>query len=175
MFWRTTVICVCFSTPIETTPKHGFWTLQQHILGTKMTVVRQNILSIVMLKTDKLYNGNVRLQLATPEICQARNSSVNTRTICFVLILMLSAKLIASYCSSTCKKFDLQTIFFCFWKSTFAFSHVEPWTNFCFFAIAWRATGRMGLSQIIWWKNVQNWRSKHTLFLQNSGDSSWLD
>ena len=32
MFWCTTIICVCFSTPIETSPKHGFWTLQQKIV-----------------------------------------------------------------------------------------------------------------------------------------------
>ena len=36
MFWCTTIICVCFSTPIETLPKHGFWTLQQHLLATKI-------------------------------------------------------------------------------------------------------------------------------------------
>ena len=35
------------------------------------------ILSTVMLNNDKLCKGNVRLHLATPEICQARNSSIN--------------------------------------------------------------------------------------------------
>ena len=40
---------------------------------TQMMVVHQNILSTVILKNYKLYNGNVRLHLATPEICQARN------------------------------------------------------------------------------------------------------
>ena len=29
MLWCTTIICVCFSTPIEKPQKHGFWTLQQ--------------------------------------------------------------------------------------------------------------------------------------------------
>ena len=46
---------------------------------TQMMVVHQNILSSVMLKNDTLSNGNVRLQLATPEICQIRNSSINAR------------------------------------------------------------------------------------------------
>ena len=36
MFWHTIIICVCFSTPIETPPKHGFWTLYQHLLATKI-------------------------------------------------------------------------------------------------------------------------------------------
>ena len=34
---------------------------------TQMMVVHQNIMSNVMLKYDKLSNGNFRLQLATPE------------------------------------------------------------------------------------------------------------
>ena len=37
----------------------------------------QNILSTVMLKNDKLSDRNVRLHLATAEICQARNLSSN--------------------------------------------------------------------------------------------------
>ena len=40
-----------------------------------MTVVRQNILSTVMLTNYKHSNGYVSLHLATPEICQARNLS----------------------------------------------------------------------------------------------------
>ena len=42
--------------------------------------VRENILKTVMLKNDKLSNGNATLHLATPEIRQARNSSINPRT-----------------------------------------------------------------------------------------------
>ena len=38
-----------------------------------MTVVRQNILSSVMIKIDKLSYGNVKFHLATPEIFKARN------------------------------------------------------------------------------------------------------
>ena len=44
-----------------------------------MTVVRQNILSNVNPENDKLSNGNVRLHLAIPEICQARNLSSQPR------------------------------------------------------------------------------------------------
>ena len=36
MFWCTTIICVWFSAPSETSPKHGLWTLQQHLLVTKI-------------------------------------------------------------------------------------------------------------------------------------------
>ena len=36
MFWSTIIICACFATPIETPPKHGFWTLQQHLLATSI-------------------------------------------------------------------------------------------------------------------------------------------
>ena len=36
MFWYITIICVCFSTPIETPPTHGFWTLLQYLLLTKI-------------------------------------------------------------------------------------------------------------------------------------------
>ena len=36
---------------------------------TQMMLVHQNILIIVMPKNVKLSNGNVRLQLATAEIC----------------------------------------------------------------------------------------------------------
>ena len=39
--------------------------------------VRQNILSMVMLENDKRFNGNVRFQVATPEICQAIDLSIN--------------------------------------------------------------------------------------------------
>ena len=46
---------------------------------TQMVAEHPNILSAVMLKNDKLSNGNVRLRLVTPEICQARNSSSNPR------------------------------------------------------------------------------------------------
>ena len=42
-----------------------------------MKVVRENILSSVMLKNDKLTNGNVILHLATSDICQAKNLSSN--------------------------------------------------------------------------------------------------
>ena len=44
-----------------------------------MTVVRQNIMSTVMLKNDKLSNEIVRLHLATPEICQAKILSIDPR------------------------------------------------------------------------------------------------
>ena len=36
MFSCTTIICDCFSTSIETPPQHGFWTLQQYLLVTKI-------------------------------------------------------------------------------------------------------------------------------------------
>ena len=45
-----------------------------------MTVVRQNILSTVTLKNETLSNRNVRLHMATPEICQDRNLSSNPST-----------------------------------------------------------------------------------------------
>ena len=45
----------------------------------QIMVVRQNILSTVMLKNDKLFSGSVRWYLATQEIYQARNSSINPR------------------------------------------------------------------------------------------------
>ena len=51
-----------------------------------MTVVLQNMLSSVMLKNYKLSNGNVRLHLAAPEICQARNLSSNPRNLSFLNI-----------------------------------------------------------------------------------------
>ena len=46
---------------------------------SQMTVVRQNILSTVMLKNDKLCNGNARLHLVTPEICQPETYCANPR------------------------------------------------------------------------------------------------
>ena len=39
----------------------------------QITVVRQNILSVIMLKNVKPSYGNVRFYLARPEICWARN------------------------------------------------------------------------------------------------------
>ena len=36
---------------------------------TQMMVVHQNILGTIMLKNDKLFHGNIRFQLAIPEIC----------------------------------------------------------------------------------------------------------
>ena len=36
---------------------------------TQLMVVRQNMLSSVMLENVKLFYANVSLQLATPEIC----------------------------------------------------------------------------------------------------------
>ena len=36
MFWCVTIICVRFSVPIETPPKHCFWTFQQYLLATKI-------------------------------------------------------------------------------------------------------------------------------------------
>ena len=33
-----------------------------------------------MLKKEKLFNGNIRLHLAKPDICLARNSSMNPRS-----------------------------------------------------------------------------------------------
>ena len=53
------------------------WSVQKSCFGgvsigvqkqTHMTVVRQNVLSTIMLKNAQLFNANVRLQLATPEI-----------------------------------------------------------------------------------------------------------
>ena len=38
-----------------------------------MIVLRQNVLNTIILRNVELFNGNVRLQLATPEICHARN------------------------------------------------------------------------------------------------------
>ena len=46
---------------------------------SQMMLVRQKMLSTIMLKNDKLSNGNVRLQLTTPEICQASNSLNKSR------------------------------------------------------------------------------------------------
>ena len=40
-------------------------------------------------KTDKLSNGKVRLHLATSEICQARNSSINYPIIIIISITMV--------------------------------------------------------------------------------------
>ena len=48
---------------------------------TQTMVVRQNILSNLLLKNDKLSNEDVRLQLAIPEICQTTNSSTNCNKI----------------------------------------------------------------------------------------------
>ena len=45
-----------------------------------MAVVRLNILSTIMLKNVKLSYGNVRFQLATLEVFQARNLCSYTRT-----------------------------------------------------------------------------------------------
>ena len=55
----------------------------------QMTNVRQNILSMIMLKNVKLCNGNIRLHLATPNIYKARNISSNPRiSITFQLLLV---------------------------------------------------------------------------------------
>ena len=60
--------------------KRMFWRcLNRSVKQIQMMVVHQNILSAVMLKNYKLSNGNVRLHLETPEICQTRNSSINAR------------------------------------------------------------------------------------------------
>ena len=50
----------------------------------QMMVVQQNVLSTIMLKNIKLSDENVSLQLATPEICQAINSSINARIDAFL-------------------------------------------------------------------------------------------
>ena len=42
-------------------------------------VVRQNILSTIILKNDKLFCKNFKLHLATPAIYQARDLSSNAR------------------------------------------------------------------------------------------------
>ena len=44
-----------------------------------MTVVGQNILITIRLKSVKLFYGNIRFHLPTPEICQARNLCSNPR------------------------------------------------------------------------------------------------
>ena len=49
-----------------------------------MSVIRQNILSTIMLKNGKLSNGNVRLHLAKPEICQARKLSNKPRILNYI-------------------------------------------------------------------------------------------
>ena len=46
---------------------------------TQMMVVRQNVLTTIMLKNVKLANGNVRLRLETPEIYRTINSSSSLR------------------------------------------------------------------------------------------------
>ena len=46
-----------------------------------MMAARQNILSTNMLKNVKISYKNVKSQLATPETCQARNLSSNSRMI----------------------------------------------------------------------------------------------
>ena len=57
-------------------------------------VVRQNVPSTIMLKNVKVSNENVRLQLATPEICQARNLSSNSRNANAIPILFMKIKFI---------------------------------------------------------------------------------
>ena len=49
-------------------------------------VVRQNVLSTIILKNVKLSYKNVKLHLATPEICQARNLSSNN-SVAFLIAL----------------------------------------------------------------------------------------
>ena len=44
---------------------------------THIMFEHRKILNMLMLKVVKLSYGNVRLHLATPEICQARNLSSN--------------------------------------------------------------------------------------------------
>ena len=44
-----------------------------------IVVVRQNVLSTIMLKKFKLSNGNVRLRLAILSVSDARNISSNSR------------------------------------------------------------------------------------------------
>ena len=47
--------------------------MEPHVVQVHIILVAQNILSIVKLKNVKVFNENVRLHLATPEICQVRN------------------------------------------------------------------------------------------------------
>ena len=54
-----------------------------------MTVVRQNILSTIMLKNVKLSYGSVRLHLEMSEICQAINSLINSRIQVFGIVSLL--------------------------------------------------------------------------------------
>ena len=59
-----------FSSPEDTLQKPCFGGVSIGVeKQTQMMVVHQNILSSVMLKNIKLFYGNVRFQLATPEIC----------------------------------------------------------------------------------------------------------
>ena len=53
-------------------------------------VARQNILNTIMLKNVKLFYGNVRLHLATPEICQTINSLINTR-VCITIETLITS------------------------------------------------------------------------------------
>ena len=55
---------------------------QVFIVDRQITVVLQNTLVtvLVILRNYKLCNGNVRLHLATPGICQTRNSSRRPKT-----------------------------------------------------------------------------------------------
>ena len=62
---------------------------------TQMMVVHQNSLSSVMLKNDKLYYGNVRFQLATPEICQETNRSTHVQCLDLKRIVKTFRRIIA--------------------------------------------------------------------------------
>ena len=68
-----------FSSPedtVEAFKNHVLEVSQSEWENTQIMVLPQSILSIGMLKSEKFSNGNVRLNLATPEICQARNTSL---------------------------------------------------------------------------------------------------
>ena len=89
--WHSTQLLLFMPAHQEKMPGPRFccWSLQKPCIGvvsigeqkqTQMMIVHQNILSSVMLKKVKLCYGNVRFQLTTPEICQARNLCSCLRT-----------------------------------------------------------------------------------------------
>ena len=66
-------------------PKDTIGVLKDHVLEVSQSEWKTNTndgrasKQSTMLKTDKLSNGNVRLHLTIPEICQVRSSSLNPR------------------------------------------------------------------------------------------------
>ena len=75
---------------------------------TEMMAIHQNIPSIVILKIYKLANGNVRFQLAAPDLCETRNSSIISRNmdlLSFAMILFLEINFSLNlFCKQLCKE-----------------------------------------------------------------------